>query len=197
MPPPRSEHFVQFFDTAESRGRAVAGHLAASLRAGGGALAIMQPHTWAAVWSELQGEFDVQSLRASGRLVIHDADRLADTLIVRGVADPVVFDRQVAAAARMLAARAPLHAYGEIVDVLTAGGDLDAALSLEALWERLLAQVPLSLMCGYSAPSFVTDPSRHDLERVCRVHGRACTHADDMLGSWLLDRAGLAYDSAR
>ena len=41
--------------------------------------------------------------------------------------------------------------YGEMVDVLWSRGREDAALSLEILWNQLIAGRKCSLLCGYSS----------------------------------------------
>lgn len=188
----RSDHCVQLFDAMESRAEAVARHLGAALRAGGSALALVRAETWSESRERLAREVDAETLGAAGRLVVQDAAALADAVIEQQIPGTELFEKRIARSVRLLARRQPLHVYGEVVDVLVSQGELEGALGLEALWNRLARDVPLSLLCGYSAACFVGPSSPEGLRRVCRAHLGARADPDDLLGAWLLERAGVA-----
>jgi MEDS: MEthanogen/methylotroph, DcmR Sensory domain len=61
-----------------------------------------------------------------------------------------------------------VHAYGEMVGILAARGDLVAALELEALWNRLLAEHPLRLLCGY--PRELVGDANPVVDRIIGTH---------------------------
>jgi hypothetical protein len=66
---------------------------------------------------------------------------------------------------------ARLHAYGELVDLLWADGNPDAALELEDLWNDLAARHAFALFCAYSSEHFKRDEHRAGFDAVCRRHG--------------------------
>lgn len=47
-----------------------------------------------------------------------------------------------------------VRAYGEMVDVLWKGGQMDAAMKLESLWNQLAHSHEFALLCGYSMGHF-------------------------------------------
>ncbi len=49
---------------------------------------------------------------------------------------------------------APTRFYGEMVDLLAERGDFKGAVDLESAWNRVLAHVPATVLCGYSSSHF-------------------------------------------
>jgi hypothetical protein len=64
----------------------------------------------------------------------------------------------------------PVRIYGEVVALLWAAGQVNAALELEGLWNDLGREIPFSLFCGY--PRHLVDSSQHQgaVAEVCRLH---------------------------
>ena len=165
-------HGVQFFDDAQSRSEAVASFLHDGLDHGARLLIVQTKEHWQATARLLAGRrVPIEAAAQSGRLTVLDA---TDTAALVGRVDALGserFDRSIGALVRQLSSRArSLRVYGEVVDVLAERGDLDAALRLEALWNALIAHVPMALLCGYSAVRY-RDPGRsEEFERICGAH---------------------------
>lgn len=85
-----------------------------------------------------------------GRLVELDADETLATLLTDGRVDAESFERVVATEMRALLGQGrPVRAYGEMVELLHARDDLAGAVELERLWEQLLDELPITLLCAY------------------------------------------------
>ena len=152
----------------------IAVFLREAIEQGGAAIAIARADVTEALEQQLRGHgLDVADLRASGRLVLADAEAtlgqfLAGTRIERerfaacigGVID----------GARAAAASDVVHVYGEMVDVLWARSDAEGLIELERLWGELGRDRTFSLSCGYrlGAPG-----EGRDLDQVpafCALH---------------------------
>ena len=77
-----------------------------------------------------------------------------------GSPDPALFDATIGALVRKCASGARgLRAFGEMVDVLSAEGNLVGALQLEELWTQLQSTVRFELLCGYNSSALAADNS--------------------------------------
>src|SRR5918911_410499 len=105
----------------------------------------------------------------SGRYLPIDADDALAGFMTTTGPDDARFRSTVGSA--VLDARwrtGSVHAYGEMVGVLAARGDLVAALELETLWSQLLDEHPFRLLCGY--PREVVGDGSPVFDRICGTH---------------------------
>ena len=114
---------------------------------------------------------NVGAARRDGSLVCLDATRVARRLTRGGQVNLAAFGTQFRPA--ILAAGeapGPVRIYGEVVALLWAAGQVNAALELEGLWNELGREIPFSLFCGY--PRHLVDSSQHQgaVAEVCRLH---------------------------
>lgn len=114
---------------------------------------------------------DVARLEAEGRLVRHDAQKVLDEVFVKGAVRKDAFDRVVVAAYRNASdgGARPVRAVGELVDLLWGRNEYEAALSLEHMWEELLAGKDANLICSY--PTTLLEPGDAPVQNVVSVHG--------------------------
>ncbi|HEY8545742.1 MAG TPA: MEDS domain-containing protein [Acidimicrobiales bacterium] len=165
-------HLVLFYEDDEHLAHAAGGHLLAGLRQGTVAVAVATAAHLAAIEARIaRGGVDVDAARAGGRLITLDARAVLDRFLVDGWPDAERFDAVVADLVRWAVARGPgVHVYGEMVALLWGAGNIPATIELEALWNRLGASAPFTLLCAYPS-SAVTD---HDhpiaVDQVCRLH---------------------------
>ena len=183
------EHVCQLFDSDESRADAVAAFVAAGLRSGDYVIAVARPGTWAAVAARLEAAgFSVQDETAQGRLAVSDAHATLAQICPRGRLNPFAFNELIGAAVRPAAGRR-IRGWGEMVDILAGRGDLEGALELEELWNRVGEMVPFTLMCSYTAAHFVPASAHRGLRALCLAHTDVRRNQQDALGDWILTMA--------
>lgn len=182
------DHSVQLFDTLESRVSALATFIASGLDAGDTVLVVARDDTWTAAAKQLTARhLDVAHAVRQHRLIVRDAAETLSKFTRRGLPDPSAFDAVIGTLIRQLATRGPLRVYGEMVDLLAAERDFDAAIELENLWNALAKTTTFSLFCGYSASHFGPENNAAALKLICRCHSTTRVDVSDDLASWLLD----------
>ena len=184
-----SEHICQLFDSDESRAEAVAAFLANGFRAGDYVIAVPRLAHWTSIVVRLQAlGISVEEQKAQGRLTVHDAMHTLGRLCPRGRLNHFAFNELVGAAVKPASGRR-VRAWGEMVDILIERGELDEALELEELWNRVGEMMPMSLMCSYGAAHFVAPSTHRGLRDLCLAHTDVRRHASDTLANWVLTTA--------
>lgn len=166
------DHVVQFYDGApELVGRA-GEYLRSSLVAGGAAVVLATPSHQEAFQVHLaRSGVDIEAALSAGTLVLMDARRTLDRLLVDGRPDSDRFDAVVGPIiARALEAGSPVHAYGEMVSLLWEAGENKAAIELEGCWNGLGSQLPFSLYCAYHLTAESPHGPADLLQDVCGMH---------------------------
>jgi hypothetical protein len=165
-------HVVQFYDRDEELTENAGDYLAGAIAEGGAAVIVATPGHCAGFEARLAaGGVNVGAARRDGSLVCLDATRIAGRLTSGGQVDLAAFGTQFRPA--ILAAGeapGPVRIYGEVVALLWAAGQVNAALELEGLWNELGREIPFSLFCGY--PRHLVGSSQHQgaVAEVCRLH---------------------------
>jgi MEDS: MEthanogen/methylotroph, DcmR Sensory domain len=163
-------HLVQFYSDAEHLAESLSSLYAEPLMRGETVVVVAGQEHQQALDDALQGAgVNLAAEYRSGRYLPVDADEaLAGFMTVTGP-DAQLFRSTVGSA--VLDARrrtGSVHAYGEMVGVLAARGDLVAALELEALWSRLLDEHPFRLLCGY--PREIIGDTNPVFDDICAAH---------------------------
>jgi signal transduction histidine kinase len=168
--PSRCGHTVEIFGELGFPGDDIARWLRASIDRGEAAGAIARRTHLERIRKELAAiGVDIDDEAARERLVLVDADRVfAESWSRPGFREMPVIEQVLVPIARALDRHKRIRFYGELVDRFAAAGDCDGALELERWWQRLLAQRPIELRCGYQVASFAG--SLEDLRRVCTAH---------------------------
>jgi len=184
-----SEHAVQFFDTPDTRAKAIADFLIEGYRTGDALLlAISRPH-WQIVAGLLR-DAGIPVDAASGDVTVLDAREALDELMCDGQLDRERFDAVIGATVRRLAASGRrCRIYGEIVDLLAAEGDFRSVQMLEDLWNESCDQLGFRLFCGYTAANLGDPRSVDALRSICRSHSLVLANSRDLLGSFLATAA--------
>jgi hypothetical protein len=115
---------------------------------------------------------DVRGLAGAGQLVLLDARRTLEALMVEGQPDAALFVstlRAVVAAASLDWTRA-VRVYGEMVDLLWRAGNHGGAIHLEETWNAFARTTSTRVLCGYAMENFAGGGDSADFARVCGVH---------------------------
>jgi signal transduction histidine kinase len=168
-------HAVQFYESDDFLVETVAAFCGDAMRAGDVAVVVATAAHREALEARLQAAgLDPAAACARGDYVALDA---ADTLarfMVDGMPDPGRFARTIGGLLADLGAGGRgLRVFGEMVALLAAAGNADAAVALEQCWEELGRQQAFSLLCAYPLAHFGGETGEALFHAVCAEHGRA------------------------
>lgn len=148
------DHLVQFYGDPRDLVRHVGRYLKEGAARGDWMIVIAAPDRRAEFKKELSADgVAVGELVTLGRLTLLDAEATLSRFMVSGLPDRSAFDGVVGELVRQTRKRAGgacVRAYGEMVDLLWTSGRLEAATTLEALWNDLLQRERFSLYCAYA-----------------------------------------------
>lgn len=174
-PDPRA-HAVQFYGGDESLLEDLSRFIGAALGAGDVAIVIATKAHRDGLAERLQSRgLDVAKVAEQGRYFALDA---ADTLakfMMDGRADGALFNEVIGGvlARALLAAEGKnpqISAFGEMVALLWAQGNGDAAIRLEQLWTDVIKTYPVSLRCAYPMSGFDREDHGECFLKICGEH---------------------------
>ena len=167
-------HAVQFYETDRFLCDEVTRFVCEGLRAGESVVVVAtRPHR-EAIESELkqQARFE-DSLPAGGaRLIWRDADETLSALLVNGWPDAARCENVLGALVDEASdsGKVPVRVFGEMVAVLCAAGNPEAALHLEQLWNELARHHAFSRLCAYPMRVFAGEEGRQAFHAICAAH---------------------------
>ncbi len=103
----------------------------------------------------LSADFDVNALEASGQLSFLNATEMMSAFMIDGNPDPELFKRGIKTLIDRVRGDEPtgckrdVRLFGEMVNLLWPANCV-AAERLEALWNEVIAEYSIPLLCGYS-----------------------------------------------
>lgn len=124
-------------------------YLAEGWSGGGVGLVIATPEHREGLRQELS-RHGLDDVLGGGRLIELDAEDTLSLFVRNGSPDQALFEETVGSLVKEVAGQGAVHAFGEMVDVLWARGDVVGALKLESLWADLQRRQSFSLLCGYA-----------------------------------------------
>ena len=167
-------HAVQFYESEDFLCDCVADYVADGLAIGAPIVIIARPARLQAFTARIEEHGQpAQAAIAEGRFVLLDAFETLAGFMRNGMPDAELFTGLIQPVLDRLHRAYPdarLRAYGEMVDILWAQDNADAALQLEALWNELSRRQPFSLLCAYGMDRFRGDLGGRQFERVCQAH---------------------------
>ena len=169
-------HSVQFYEDDNVFLDGLSEFIGSALGKGGVCLIIATEKHREGVAARLsEWGFDLSLAAASKRYLALDAETMLDRFMVNGWPDERRFYDVIEPV--LLAARsgkgskpAPIVAFGEMVALLWADGQCEAAIRLEQIWNRLARRYSFSLRCAYPMECF--GEAAHDgfFNRICAEH---------------------------
>jgi len=119
------------------------------------------------------GWIDLDRCRWEERYIAVLAQETLDRFMVAGGPDELLFDALLTdMVSRARGKGRKLRAFGEMVGLLWAEGNKNAALRLEYLWSRLQQREKFPLFCGYSRSQLKAESLESDIRSICAAHSR-------------------------
>jgi hypothetical protein len=189
--PRPGEHIAQLYTDRQFLARGVGRWVSDGLHQGDAVLVIATPLHWRAIERELdRHHVRVGPFERRGQLVVRDAEETLATFMVDGRPDRDRFRTVIGGV--IDGARAAGHdttrAFGEMVDILR-HTDVVATFQLEALWNELIAERGIALLCGYSVDPFDPRVYRGLLQRVTGSHSHLIPVEDEARFERAVERA--------
>jgi len=169
--PPTPSHTVQFYDDDAFLFQTVARFASAGLDAGEHLILIVTPAHAHGILGQLDPQLAAVA-SSSGQLTVLDARATLESFMRDGLPDAECFRaalEPLLAGSRAQSGRG-VRAFGEMVDLLLGDGNPEAALRLEELWETLVAEQQVSLLCAYCSGNFRELGDSHSFADVCNRH---------------------------
>jgi PAS domain S-box-containing protein len=164
-------HRVQFYDDDAYLVDVVVRYVEEGLAGGEAVVVIVTPAHRRDVERQLSLRgVDLAAARAEGRYEALDAATALARFVTAGRPDADLFRDVIGGTIRRAAAGRRVRAFGEMVSLLWNDGNRDGAVRLEALWNLLGREVPLTLLCSYSMSGFADDAEATQFQRVCAAH---------------------------
>ena len=176
--PGSHSHTVQFYEADGALLDELGRYIGSALGTGDAAVVVATEEHRRGLDARLRAwGIDVGGARAYGRYVSLDAAETLAKCAPDGWPDAVrffdliggVLDRAAAAAT---ANRPRVAVFGELVALLSARGDHEAAIYLEGLWNELAKTHSFSLYCAYPIDCFGREAGSHTIARICATHSQ-------------------------
>ena len=165
-------HIVAFYESESSLAQAVASFLAEGLANDEAAVVIATASHRAAFCAALASlGTDAAAAERCGRLVLLDAEETLAAFAGPDGPDGVRFRQTIDAVLDGPGREGRrVRAYGEMVAVLWAAGNVAGALALEDLWNELSHERSIERLCAYPLPAFADPDGAERLAAVCERH---------------------------
>jgi hypothetical protein len=167
----RVDHLVQIYESEQVFLNTLEGYTGCSLLAGDSVIVIATPAHLNTLTERLDRQgFDLTALTRQNRFFPLDAEETLSKFMVEGQPDKELFMECISPViGRAQEGGRKVKAFGEMVSVLCTDGFYHAAVQLEKLWNRVIAERSLTLYCAYPKNTFVQD-SCCSIDTICDTH---------------------------
>jgi hypothetical protein len=167
------EHIAQFYEDDGVLLDTLSGFVGGGLKAGESAIVLATAEHLKALEQRLEDSgLDVATARSRDQYITLIAeDALARFMVNQWPDDQLFADFVTRLIARAQASGRRVRAFGELVALLWARGDVAATVRLEFLWHQLCHAQAFSLFCAYPKSGFTEDPLK-SLDVIRATHSR-------------------------
>lgn len=168
-----TDHFVQFYETDEFLAASVAEYVFHGLKTAETCIVIATAEHLASIES-IRAKFSLRAVEPfvdEDRYIRLDARETLNQFMVDGKPDAVLFEETIGSVVRKACSRGRMRAFGEMVALLVADGNPEAAIALERLWNGLRERYTFSLYCAYSADEMAAK-GHGFMPEICGNHSR-------------------------
>ena len=157
-----TEHFVQFYEADTFLLNSLGEYTAAAIKAGEAAIVVATEAHRDELEARLREKgLDVTTAVEDGQLVLRDAAETLSKFMAGASPDPTRFTEIIGGVIALSAKGRPrVRIYGEMVALLWAEGNYDAAIRLEELWNELQHEHVFALFCAYPMDGFAGEIGR-------------------------------------
>ncbi len=176
LPEPRHTHFdhtVELYRHDESFVASICRTLEQPLRAGDSVIAIVTPQHCVQMETALNGAgIDLAAACAEGRFTALDTADAALGLLVHGRPDQARFESFASGLIEQASGGRSRRVvvFAEMVALLCAVGNTEAAVDLERMWNRLADRLTFRLICAYPLAQFDDGDPADAFREICRLH---------------------------
>jgi hypothetical protein len=190
--PEPCDHLVQLYTSEDALASTVARFIQHGLADGEGVVAITTTAHWAKITEGLTAAgTDLAAAQANQQLVVCDAHDTLSRFMADGMPDRAAMRTAVMSALDSArgAGHKKVRAFGEMVDILNRRGNLAAAIRLEELWNELLDEERIALLCAYAVDAFDRAEYKATLPSIGHVHSHLMPVEDCERLEHAIDRA--------
>jgi signal transduction histidine kinase/ActR/RegA family two-component response regulator len=168
------EHFVQFYEADGFLLNSLSGFIGSAIQSGNAGIVVATKEHREGLEELLQANgLDVNNAKASGKYVSLDAAETLSKFMIDGAPEPGRFHEVMGGVITSVTdGRSRVRAFGEMVALLWAEGNHNAAIRLEELWNDLQRAHSFSLFCAYPMNGFGAEKFIEPHAGVCTVHSR-------------------------
>jgi hypothetical protein len=168
----RYAHFVQFFEDDAVLVESISGFACAALLDGAASVVIAtRPHLQAVEASLVESGIDLADARKHQQFITLDANQMLSRFMLDDMPDEERFVAAIEPLLRSAQARfRRISAFGEMVAILSAQGNFEAAVRLEQFWNNLARKHDFALFCAYPISLFEREEHAHALADICAEH---------------------------
>jgi len=169
-------HAVQFYSDPGFLVRVLSGLVRSAFWAGDGVLLLATPEHRESLARQVRNEgCDLDAQRTKGCYAVMDPGEVLPRCSAGGKLDlsslMELFRESVTRVAGASDRRpARVFVFGELVAVLSAQGNMEAALLVEGVWDGLVHRLPLSVLCAYPVDQFQAAGTEEFFLQICAAH---------------------------
>jgi MEDS: MEthanogen/methylotroph, DcmR Sensory domain len=175
-------HEVQFYSDDAVFLDSFAHFIAAALKSGRGAIAVITESHRGGLVSRLKAQgLDVDAATQQGTFIQLDVAETLSTFMVNGMPDTPRFFEVAGGLIEAAAKAARQEHYGVVVcgecsPTLWAESKADAAIRVEQLFNQLGKAFGMGILCGYPLSSFHGEDDEHVFQSICAEHSAVYSH---------------------
>ncbi len=175
-------HGVQVYADLDELAGSVAAYVSAGFEAGEPALVVAtREHVGRFAEKLASAGWDERKIQGDKLLVLADADAALTEFMDGELPSATAFEAVLGGLLDRVAERFPrarIRVFGEMVDLLVARGQTEAAVRVEQLWNGLARRRSFSLLCGYRMDVFDRATQTGLLPDVCAEHSHVLPAGD-------------------
>jgi PAS domain S-box-containing protein len=167
-----SEHLVQFYEDAAFLEKRVSEFVGTGLEGGEVGILIATPEHRTGIEQRLSERgIDVATLTKQGRYFSFDARETLSLFRTKDSVDGERFNRVIGeVVAKAAKGGRRVRAFGEMVAILAAENNCEAAIKLEGMWNELSQKHTLWLLCGYPMQELCNTANGEAFRHICHAH---------------------------